>query len=125
METKTHNLTPAPRKRALPRVWKRFYQLKRGETFFHSGSSLYARAFLPVKRVHGLSGSKWLFPWTRVRTTTLVRDVLPGGKSGPDKPIHSETLAVLGSIGKPFPSNMGRTVEPGITSDDTRTGPSA
>ncbi len=85
-------LNPDPvkskRPRALPRVWKRFYQLERGETFTSPNPInrlLSKRGFFTAEDTEGA----WVhyLPWTRVRTTTLVRDVLPGGKSSKMYPV--------------------------------------
>ncbi len=82
---KTHDLTPAPRKRALPRVWKRFYQLKKGEAFDLPGKGSVVVSKIGFFTADAALGYVYLVaPWKRVRTTTLVRDTRPGGKTGPE-----------------------------------------
>lgn len=68
---------PAKKTRALPRVWKRFFQLNRGEGF-SVGKNFY-RKNSPFTGSDGLS-RVIVWPWTRVQTSVLVRDARPGGK---------------------------------------------
>jgi len=104
---------PIKKSRELPRAWKTFFRLKRGETYFQ-GPNVVAKSG-PFWARDDIDRCFVVLPWHRVRTTTLVRDALPGGKSGPE-PI-------------PFPKksyehdrSIGDTCLPG---DGNRTGPSA
>jgi hypothetical protein len=114
--------TPTPKKvRALPRVWKRFFQLKAGEEFYE-GNCLRMKTGPFWCR----SCARLLFfvaPWRRVRTTVYVRDARPGGKTSADVRLFGVGLGVSNPDGT-FKSNLGETVRP-VNSDDNRTGPSA
>lgn len=110
--------------RALPRVWARFYKLRKGDTF-SLGKQIVQKYNCLCSQGFTVGGSpctpRFFPPWRRVRTTTLVRDVLPGGKSGYD---HVGTVT--------HRTNAGENVETlqlvfGLTqpTDDNRTGPSA
>ncbi len=109
--------------RALPRVWRRFAFLRSGERFDFKGRTFCASEFFTffgmakVARVDlDMERTAWLFPWTKVRTHTLVRDKALADLGDP----FSETRAAIRhEIGKvyqaPLPPN----------NDDGRTGPSA
>ncbi len=132
METiKTHDLTPAPRKRALPRVWKRFYQLKKGETFF-LGTTICAQISFSTALVgfksDGSGRSQFIAPWKRVRTTELVRAVKPEplGVVRAPIPFPSECPSWDASLTNPdgtWKNNLGATIRQPV--DSPQTGPSA
>jgi len=70
--------------KSLPHVWVRFWSLKVDERFFAPGTDLICIKMTPLsfRPASGLT-EMLILPWRRVRTTVLVRDVLPGGKSSP------------------------------------------
>lgn len=107
------------RKRALPRVWLRFYQLERGEFFSCPDGALVSKTCFV--QVSCTERRNYLFlPWTRVRSNRLVRDVRPGGKTGPDKvaPTPTGLLPCRGVFVRDCGSRAPHN-------DDNRTGPSA
>lgn len=70
------------KQRALPRVWARFFKLKRGEEFFVGRTRAAKRQFCTYCDARILSAkSQFIWPWEKVRTNVFVRDVLSGGKS--------------------------------------------
>jgi len=65
--------------RALPRVWRRFYAVRAGESFDFKGRTFVNRGIfgLPIEKLPlDMEHGAWIFPWTRVRTHTLVREKL-------------------------------------------------
>lgn len=77
-----------PKTRQLPRVWKRFFRLANGDTFF-VGRRIYTKRLFVLGRelvgIHNIcskpANTVFVPPWRSVRTTLLVRDVRLGGKS--------------------------------------------
>jgi len=86
----TPDATPAPKKlRQLPKVWKPFRQIKLGEIFQFGGVSYrkdgcFFASNPRVTSCEDVPFPKLFWPWTKVRSSTLVRDALPGGKSSAD-----------------------------------------
>ena len=75
--------------RQLPKVWKPFRQIKLGEIFQFGGVS-YRKDGCFFAFDHNVTSCedvpfpKLFWPWTKVRSSTLVRDARPGGKSSAD-----------------------------------------
>lgn len=69
--------TPRNRTRSAPHVWKRFYQLKTGDTFA-IGKFAYHKAGLFTGRVLATGDIQFVNPLLRVRTSKLVRKSLSG-----------------------------------------------
>lgn len=69
--------------RALPRVWTRFWRMKKGDQFY-VGKRLFRKVgWFDSCEVHprsAVADYKFVWPWEHVRTTVLVRDVYIGGK---------------------------------------------
>ena len=131
--------------RALPRVWRRFYAVRAQESFDFKGRTFVNRGIfgLPIEKLPlDMEHSAWIFPWTRVRTHTLVRD---SKHPHPDLSGHEvvareidDRLRALDK-GQPWPHGMGSSIKtpPGMApiddrayplppnNDDNRTGPSS
>ncbi len=75
--------TTIKKSRALPRVWARFWRLKKGDQFF-VGKRLFSKVgIFDSREVHprcAVADYKFAWPWEKVRTNVLVRDVFTGGK---------------------------------------------
>lgn len=85
------------KQRALPRVWARFFKLKRHERHYEGSQIVYKSSPFTSR---GLSRTFWHWPWTRVKTTVFVRDVLSGGKSagGTVTEAARESYPVTGTV---------------------------
>lgn len=81
MNTETPTPAPTKKPRALPRVWRRYASLTYGEGFFIGRTRYIATGYFHATTVVGPSKVVRVWPWTRVQTDTLVRDVRAGGKS--------------------------------------------
>lgn len=96
--------TTPKRTRALPRVWKKFSELQDGDLFYigktlvQKTGFLIAREFehdscLGVPTPTGAGHIMWRW-WLKVKTTQLVRDAKPGGKSSRDLPSNAELATI-------------------------------
>jgi len=74
------------RSRALPRVWKSLWHVPCGNTFYSPAGNgkILCRKTTIISGIADNGDIHLLFPWTRVRTTELVRDAKDGGKSSAD-----------------------------------------
>jgi hypothetical protein len=85
----------SPKKRSLPHVWKSFWALDVGDEFF-IGKKRYWKQdlFTATSSLNGVT--KFTFPWTRYRTTQLVRDARPGGKSSSSPDMNRDMTHFVG-----------------------------
>jgi hypothetical protein len=79
--------------RALPRVWKQIKHLQHGDLFYLGKILVAKTSFFTAREFEfdsclgrpSLTGDgHFVWPWRRVKTTQLVRDAKPGGKSSQD-----------------------------------------
>ena len=85
--------TTTKKTRALPRVWRQIKQLQRGDLFYLGKTLVTKTSFFTarefkfdscLKRTLPTGQLHFIWPWTRVKTTQLVRDAKAGGKSSQD-----------------------------------------
>ncbi len=82
--------TNTKKPRALPRVWKSFSKLVKGEKCYLGNTLVGKTSFLTAREYggpgcYGVPVAKgalhFVAPWTKVKTTVLVRDAKSGGLS--------------------------------------------
>ena len=75
-------------KRAFPRVWAPFHTLSKYEIFDLGGKTAFTKTSLFTARFRACEGAggglktRWIWPFTKVRTCQLVRNARPGGGCG-------------------------------------------
>lgn len=81
--------------RRLPRVWSTFWKVEKYDDFDLGSPLRYTRVGLfraeYYSSIYRELRTKYFFPWTRVRTSQLVRDARPGGKSSQTVRKESDT----------------------------------
>lgn len=99
----------------MPRVWKKFWHLREFDMFDLGGKTQYSKTstftaeYVACPGAGGGERTRWLWPWTKVRTTEFVRDALPGGKTsmdfGPTQPLKPEQYLDRPRVEQPTSDN--------------------